>query len=69
MDRATQASGPLVNLAFTVFALLALFVGVVNVLEYAFALSQTGDSITVQSLRTSDRKPVPELPPIKTQNI
>jgi hypothetical protein len=62
MDRATQPSGPFVNLALTLFALFALFVGVLNVLEEAFALSGSSDYITVQSSGTCDRTPASELP-------
>jgi hypothetical protein len=50
-------------------ALCALFVGVIQVLENAFALSTTSDYISVQSSGTWDRTAASELLPMNLQNI
>ena len=69
MDRATQTSGLFVNLAITLLALFSLFMGVVNVLEDAFALSGSGDYISVQSSGTSVRTGAWDLSSMKLHNI
>ncbi len=69
MDRPNQPSESPLKLVVTLLTLLVLFVGVLNVLGYAFAFSRVDPYIDSQYPQPSDRAPAAESTPTNLQSI